>query len=402
MTGRMIDVAIAGGGLAGGLVALALHRARPEMRVVLFEQGDAIGGNHRWSWFGSDLTEEGHALLAPFRKTEWEKGYDVEFPQHRRTLRTPYFSMASSDFHAGLLRQLPAEAVRLKTTVAALDAEGVTLDNGERIPARAVIDCRSFEPSAHLEGGWQVFLGRHMRTAKPHGLSRPVIMDASVEQYAPAGNGGAYRFVYVLPLGVDELFIEDTYYADAPTLDRSALSSRIDQYCRRQGWEGDIIGNESGVLPVVSGGDFRAYQAETGVPGVATIGARGGFTHPLTSYTLPIAVDNALAIAEEADLAGLQLGALCDARARRHWGRTAFYRRLGQMLFQAAEPHRRVGIFQRFYTLPEGLIERFYAARSTLWDKARILIGKPPVPVSSAIAALLSRGSPLNPDKKNS
>ena len=44
------DIAIAGGGLAGGLIALALHRARPELAVVLIESGAEPGGNHRWSW----------------------------------------------------------------------------------------------------------------------------------------------------------------------------------------------------------------------------------------------------------------------------------------------------------------------------------------------------------------
>ena len=51
----------------------------------------------------------------------------------------------------------------------------------------------------------------------------------------PSGNGGAYRFVYVLPLGAHEVFVEDTYYADSPVLDRSALSGRIDQYIPEAG-----------------------------------------------------------------------------------------------------------------------------------------------------------------------
>ncbi len=66
-------------GLAGGLIALALRRARPELSVVLIEQDEVLGGNHRWSWFATDLPDGGEALLAPFRKTEWA-GYDVRFP----------------------------------------------------------------------------------------------------------------------------------------------------------------------------------------------------------------------------------------------------------------------------------------------------------------------------------
>ena len=400
MNGRMTDVAIVGGGLAGGLIALALYNKRPELRLTLIESGPSLGGNHRWSWFTSDLSTQELELLEAFRQTEWDGGYTVSFPRFHRTLQTGYRSMSSAEFHKGLTRQLPPEAIRLKCEAASLDAEGVTLTSGERIPARAVIDCRPFAPTPHLNGGWQVFMGRHIRLDPHHGIENPVIMDAAVEQLAPHGNGGAYRFIYVLPLGAHDLFIEDTYYADAPGLDRNALSSRIDAYCRRGGWlDGEIVGSETGILPVISGGDFRAYQASIAIPGVAIAGARGGFSHPLTSYTLPIAVDNALAIAREVELTGAQLAAFCEARARRHWRKTRYYRRLARMLFQASEPHRRRDIFERFYTLPEGVIERFYSARSSTFDKARILIGKPPVPVGRAITALASSGTPLLGDE---
>jgi len=396
MNGRMQDVVIVGGGLAGGLIALALYRQRPELRIALVESGPTLGGNHRWSWFTSDLGQEGCELLEGFRQTEWDSGNTVSFPRYHRTLQAGYRSLASSEFHNGLTRQLPPEAVRLQCEAANLDAEGVTLSSGERIPARTVIDCRPFAPTPHLNGGWQVFMGRHIRLDHHHGIEQPVIMDAAVDQLAPAGNGGAYRFVYVLPLAAHDVFVEDTYYADSAGFDRAALSSRIDAYCRRCGWlDAEIIGSETGVLPVISGGDFRAYQDSIAIQGVAVAGARGGFSHPLTSYTVPIAVENALAIAREADLTGSQLAAYCEARARRHWARTRFYRRLARMLFQAAQPHRRRDIFERFYSLPEPLIERFYAARSSSLDKLRILTGKPPVPIGRAIAALASQGTPL-------
>lgn len=400
MSDSQLDAVIVGGGLAGGLIALALHRARPEFRIALIEAGKVIGGNHRWSWFDSDLSDEGRALLAGFRQTEWHSGYDVEFPKYRRTLQTAYRSMASTDFHEGLVRELPEGAIMLGRKALTLDARGADLDNGERLDARAVIDCRSFEPSEHLNGGWQVFLGRQMRLDAPHGLERPTIMDASVDQVAPhdAGQngGGAYRFVYVLPLAAHDVFVEDTYYADDPKLDRSALSSRIDSYARDHGWQdGTITGHEAGVLPVLTGGDFSAYRKQVGIPGVTVAGARGGFTHPLTSYTMCLAVENALAIADEADLTGPQLAALFDVRARRHWRKTTYYRMLARMLFFAAKPEKRVNVFQRFYGLSEGLIERFYAARSRPLDKLRVLSGRPPVPVFAAIKALFKRGPPL-------
>lgn len=383
-----VEIAIVGGGLAGGLIALALQRRHPDMAIALIERDKVLGGNHRWSWFASDLDPAGTALMAGFRKTEWS-GYEVRFPAYRRHLRADYRSLASADFDAALLRELPASAFMTGTEVIALDSEGVTFADGSRLSARAVIDCRSFAPSRHLAGGWQVFMGRHLRTPEPHGLQAPIIMDAALDQH------GAYRFVYTLPLGVDELFVEDTYYADSPELDRSALSGRIDAYCRAQGWDGQILGGETGVLPVITAGDFAAYRAASAIDGVAAAGARGGFAHPLTSYTLPIAVANALAIAEEAELPGVQLAAFVENRARRHWAQTRFYRLLGRMLFDAAVPDQRYRIFEQFYRRPQPLIERFYAARSTASDKLRILSGKPPVSIMRALAALAGNGTPL-------
>lgn len=396
MTGAPSDnrteIAVVGGGLAGGLIALALRRHRPEMKVTLIEAGQTLGGNHRWSWFDSDLEEEGRALLGSFRKTEWS-GYEVRFPAYSRHLRADYNSLASEDFDAALRRELAPDSIVCNRTVAALDGGGVTLAGGERISARSVIDCRGAVPSEHLTGGWQVFMGRLTRTAAAHGIERPVIMDATVDQ--PRKAKGAYRFVYVLPLGLDELFVEDTYYQHEPVLDRSALSGRIDRYGEAHGWDGEILGGETGILPVITGGDFSAYQASQRIEGVGMAGARGGFVHPLTSYSLPFAVQTALDIAREAELPGQQMAAFLEARARKHWSRTRFYRRLGSMLFGAANPGEQYRVFERFYRLPEPLIERFYAGKSGLGDRARILIGKPPVPMTSAIGALLGKGEPL-------
>jgi lycopene beta-cyclase len=178
-------------------------------------------------------------------------------------------------------------------------------------------------------------------------------------------------------------------------LDRTVLSARLDEYCRARGWAGEIVGSETGVLPVVTGGDFAAFQQAQGIAGVAVAGARGGFVHPLTSYTVPFAVETALAVAAEADRSGAELASMLAARARRHWRATRFYRRLGAMLFGAAPPADRWRVFARFYRLDEGLVERFYRGRSTVADRGRILCGRPPVPLARALASLVTARPPL-------
>jgi lycopene beta-cyclase len=58
------------------------------------------------------------------------------------------------------------------------------------------------------------------------------------------------------------------------------------------------------------------------------------------------------------------------------------------MLFRAAAPGERYKVLQRFYGLPQPLIERFYAGQITWRDKLRILAGKPPVPIRRALSCL--------------
>ena len=49
-------------------------------------------------------------------------------------------------------------------------------------------------------------------------------MDATVEQI------DGYRFIYLLPTGEHEIFVEDTYYSDAPEQDVTTISGRIAAY----------------------------------------------------------------------------------------------------------------------------------------------------------------------------
>ena len=389
-----LDIAIAGGGLAGGLIALALHFRCPDLEIALFESGETIGGHHRWSWFDSDLSPAGRALMSAFDTVSWP-AYNVRFPKYERTLGSRYNSLASADFDRAIRQELPAAAIRTGTEVVSVDEGGITLADQQRITASAVVDCRGAEIGSGLEGGWQVFLGRHLRCEDPHGVTRPIIMDADVAQH------GAYRFVYVLPLSDTDLFIEDTYYADEPLLERAVLAERIDAYCEARGWRGETLDEETGVLPVISGGDASALAASSPTSkdtlgGVATGGIRGGFTHPRTSYTLPFAVENAIAVTRSAGVPGAHMAEMMAERSADHWRRTRFYRLLGRMLFGAALPEQRYIVFQHFYRLPQALIERFYAGRSTALDKARILSGRPPVPIKRALHALVTPGTPLS------
>jgi len=92
-------------------------------------------------------------------------------------------------------------------------------------------------------------------------------------------------------------------------------------------------------------------------------------------------------LAEQPTLSSEQLHALFRDRARRLWQGRGFYRLLNRMMFDAACPRRRYKVLEHFYRLPEPIIQRFYAGRTTALDKIRILSGRPPVPLGAALAA---------------
>jgi len=363
------NLTILGGGLAGGLIAFALVERRPEVAFTLFEAGEALGGNHVWSFFDSDIADEDRWLVERFISHSWD-GYEVRFPAHRRTIMARYNSIESDQFDQVLRARVPANMLRLGVAVA-------------EVPEGAVIDTRGPGDVSKFDAGWQKFVGLLLNTDRPHGVTRPIVMDATVEQI------DGYRFVYVLPFGPSQLFVEDTYYSDGPELDVETVRARVLDYAGAQGWRVTPANRmETGVLPVIIGGDIDAYWRSTGEE-TGKGGMRAGLFHPTTGYSLPDAVRLAAAIARAPDLSRGGLARLTREHAARAWKRRGFYRMLDTMLFRAAYPHERYRIMERFYTLSEPLIARFYAAQSTRFDQLRILTGKPPIPIPRALGAIL-------------
>ena len=128
------------------------------------------------------------------------------FPQRRRTLPTRYNSTRSTLLDAVVRERLRPDQYRLGAPIAAIAPTLSLSRSGERIEPRRDRRARARTYDA-LDLGWQKFVGREVRLAAPHGLERPIVMDACVDQQ------DGYRFVYCLPFAQDRLLIEDTYYS---------------------------------------------------------------------------------------------------------------------------------------------------------------------------------------------
>lgn len=375
------DLLLVGGGLANGLLALRLSQVRPDLDVRILEAGEVLGGIHTWSFFESDLTQAQRAWIAPLIDYRWD-GYSVRFPQFDRALSTPYCSVTAERFAAVVGEALPGR-ITLGTSVTTVAPTEVVLADGRRLKATAVIDGRGPTATPDLALGFQKFVGVEVRLAEPHGLEAPIIMDARVDQ------AGGYRFLYTLPFDERTLLIEDTRYTDGDALDRNVFRQGVLDYAASQGWTIEaVLREEDGVLPVALDGDIKAHLSRW--EATALSGLRAGLFHPTTGYSLPDAVRLADRLA--GDFQSATVSADIHRYAHDVWGKRGFYRLLNRMLFRAARPEERYRILERFYRLPQPLIERFYAAGSSLADKARILSGKPPVPLGAALTCLVEKG----------
>jgi lycopene beta-cyclase len=381
MTKTGPEIAIVGGGLAGTLLAVALRKHVPWAEVLLIEQGGVLGGNHRWSFFDSDLAAEGHELLEGLERNHWQRN-EVRFPKRERILDTPYNSLSSHDFDRWARTIIPPAWLRLETQVEAVEPNAITLAGGDRREAGLVIDARGPGKVNGMEVGWQKFVGIEL-LLPGHGVEQPIIMDATVEQI------DGYRFVYVLPLDSNRLFIEDTYYSDTPEIDATTLLQRALDYARRFGAVEEELSSETGSLPIVIAGEpEKVWPASDKV---ARIGMAGGMFHHTTGYSLPWAVEGALDFAKAYAAGDAPQVEWFRNRFLANWQSQSYFRLLNTLLFRAAEPNKRYCTFEHFYRLPQALIERFYSGRLTVGDKARVLTGKPPVPLSGALKAVMGR-----------
>ena len=350
------DYVLVGGGLQNGLVALAVRARQPAARIVMIDRGPRPGGNHTWCFHAADVGAE-MDWIDPIVATRWA-GYDVAFPDLRRRVDSPYACVTSERLADRVL-----DAVDQYVCASATEVGANRVIAGDEFVASAVIDARGPEHGTPNDCGWQKFLGQELRLAAPHGLERPMLMDATLPQI------DGFRFMYVLPLAPDRVLVEDTYFSDTAYLDAAALRVEIAAYARR--W--DVVAverEETGVLPL----PWKAQAAAATAPLVG--GYAGGWFHPVTGYSFPIAARLAARIAS-VPASQLYDGAL-DELVASHNRQLGFALRLNKMLFHWFRPEDRFHVLPRFYRLPEAVIRRFYALELTTLDRARIMVGRPP------------------------
>lgn len=366
-------VCLVGAGLGNGILAWFLRKRHPHIKVEVFEAKPHMTDNRTWSFHGTDISAENRDILSDLIVHQWP-GYEVHFPIQKRFLQTEYLTMTPERLQKELIKA--GVEIHFSSPVQELQGNHIITKDDRKLEFDCVIDGRGYQPSQQ-KMGYQKFVGQIIRLKKPHGLTVPILMDATVAQK------DGFRFFYTLPFSERSLLVEDTRYSVRKNLDVDDYFSEIHDYLSARRWEIEVVlKTEQGVLPI-------PLTAEPKMTSALEIGLKGGFFNPVTGYSLPDSVRLADRISRITSLQQSTIGEVLNLYCQENATRKKFYLMLNRMMFLAAKDEERRKIFEHFYSLPQATIARFYSGETSLLDGLRILSGKPPVAIGSALRALL-------------
>ncbi|HWT13457.1 MAG TPA: lycopene beta-cyclase CrtY [Allosphingosinicella sp.] len=361
--GRRQGVLIAGGGLAGCLAALALARLRPDVPLLVVEERERFGGERFRFLFRTELDGEARALVAPLVEQAWP-GFYVAFPGMTRNLKGELGGFSPPALHRAMMAALKPEQYRLGVKAVAVREDGIVLDGGETIKAQGAIDARGAANLSMLDLLYETRVERVIRLKGPHGLDRPVLVDATLDQ------GAGFSFVQTFPLGTHRLRIAKALVSERAQPDEAA-EARLDHYLTLRGWRTEEVETRTAQSrPLPMGGDFAAFWRLGGAR-VAKLGLRGGFLQPASGRSVADAARAALLLAEQRDFSGGALHDLFEEQAKQLWKKRDYQRSLVAAL-AAAKPGERRGLMARLYRLEPGLVTRLHADQAGMIERLRI------------------------------
>lgn len=363
------DVVIVGGGLSGGLTALRLAVAKPELKVVLLLEKSSVSAPQTWCFRGSDVSEESLIWLKPLISKSWDN-YEVSFPSAKRAFSSPLHAIRSEDFERELKSRLPG-AVFFDVKINQVSGSLVRFEKGS-IEARCVLDAREPATSDAAERlhGFRKSIAYGLKLNKPHGFSTPLLIDADCPQM------DGLRYFRVLPWTDTDIMIEEVFLSNSPSLNDERLSRSVISYAERKNWQVDSVTREERTawpLPLTAQSLAPFGTSEDAIK----IGRAGGYYHSATSEELPDTVRFAEFFSSLPDLTTAPTREAL-LKFRRSWlSKQRFHRMLNRFMFFAAESPLRFHLLRSLYEFPEEVVERFFGGRLTWGDRIRILSHRP-------------------------
>lgn len=361
--GSRKGILIAGGGMAGCMVALAMARLRPDVPLLIVEEKASFGGERFHPLFADELDSAGRKLAGAIAGWSWPGFYSV-FPSQSRNFRAPMGGFDGAALHDAMLTTLRPDQYRLGARIVALRDDSLELEGGERIQAEGVMDARGAANLSLLDLLFETRVERVIRTQRPHGLDRALWMDATIDQSA------GLAFIQAFPLEEDRLRISKVLVSERAQPDLAA-EGRLDAYVSRRGWSAaEVEAGRIDSLPLPMGGDFSAFWRIGGAR-VAKLGMRGGFIQPATGRTAPDAIRNALLVASQSEFSGRALHDLFEERARQAWRQNEVQRDYVRALAAAPVSGRRA-LAGRLYGLERAALLDFLVGKTGLVGRRKV------------------------------
>lgn len=355
---------IIGLGPAGAI--LALRAAQRGWQVHGYDPGSRPDAAGAGAWPAWPATYGAFAPEVP----DWAAGFFspaeairvIPTPGSTKQLGFSYRMMAKD-----ALRARAAEAVR--HAGGSLHAEAIAEDQLADMPGLTV-DCRGAATGGAL---WQIAVGYVLRPVRgssatlSEALTTPTLMDWTASPAAnPRGANPSFLYVQRLPEG---WLAEETILASTTRpsdVDFALLRARLEARLARlqgQGWreELEIADEELVSIPM---GTTAAGSA------VHTFGARDGFIHPATGYSVGTALQEVDGFLNRADLAptGIRRVGLSFAGLARRANVTLAraLRRIGSLLVAEAGTTDVQSFFAAFFSLPTADQLAYLSGRSGL------------------------------------
>lgn len=371
---RMPDVVIVGLGPAGRALT---HRCLANgLRVVSIDPHPERAWLPTYATWADELPSwlPGNAIAHVVRSPS-------VWTTQRQTLHRSYCLLDNTQLHAALDID---DAYVIADVAAQVDHTSVTLADGRTVNGKTVIDARGAVGSRGRAQQSAYGIVVDIDTAAPAMEGADAwFMDWRMDN--GAGPGDIPSFFYAMPLGGDEVLLEETCLVGRPPVDLRELRTRLTTRLIRRG--------------VIRTGDERVECVRFPVESsraAGAFGARGGLMHPATGYSVAACLSAADPVAMALAHHGSVRRALWPMSAKT----VDTLRRIGLRALLSMDTEQTAAFFSTFFELPLPLQRAYLSGRTEVRSTARsmrALFASAPAEVRHALMlAPIRSSSPKN------